>query len=118
MNLHEYQAKKLLKANGIKVPKSQISNSVDDTFEISKLKAFPSPASNNITLSYDLKKQDIISIHLVDILGKKTIIMKDQIQNAGINSVDINTDKYSNGNYYFKIISKDSHKIINFIIEK
>lgn len=36
MNLHEYQAKKLLKANGIKVPKSQISNSVDDTFEISK----------------------------------------------------------------------------------
>jgi hypothetical protein len=44
--------------------------------------------------------------------------MKDQIQNSGINSVDINTDKYSNGNYYFKIISKDSHKIINFIIEK
>ena len=97
---------------------SSFNDSKANTFEISKLKAFPSPASNNITLSYDLKKQDIISIHLVDILGKKKIIMKDQIQNSGINSVDINTDKYSNGNYYFKIISKDSHKIINFIIEK
>jgi succinyl-CoA synthetase beta subunit len=36
MNLHEYQAKELLKANGIKVPKSQISNSVDETFKIAK----------------------------------------------------------------------------------
>ena len=36
MNLHEYQAKELLKANGIKVPKSQISNSIDETFKIAK----------------------------------------------------------------------------------
>jgi succinyl-CoA synthetase beta subunit len=36
MNLHEYQAKELLKANGIKVPKSQISNSIDETFMIAK----------------------------------------------------------------------------------
>ena len=36
MNLHEYQAKELLKANGINVPKSQISNSIDETFIIAK----------------------------------------------------------------------------------
>jgi succinyl-CoA synthetase beta subunit len=36
MNLHEYQAKELLKANGIKVPKGQISNSIDETFKIAK----------------------------------------------------------------------------------
>ena len=36
MNLHEYQAKELLNANGIKVPKSQISNSIDETFMIAK----------------------------------------------------------------------------------
>ena len=36
MNLHEYQAKELLKANGINVPRSQISNSIDETFNIAK----------------------------------------------------------------------------------
>ena len=36
MNLHEYQAKELLKSIGINVPKSQISNSVDETFKIAK----------------------------------------------------------------------------------
>jgi len=36
MNLHEYQAKELLKANGINIPKSKISNSINQTFEIAK----------------------------------------------------------------------------------
>jgi succinyl-CoA synthetase beta subunit len=36
MNLHEYQSKELLKANGINIPKSQISNSVDETFSIAQ----------------------------------------------------------------------------------
>ncbi len=36
MNLHEYQAKELLKANGINVPKSKISNSITQTFEIAQ----------------------------------------------------------------------------------
>jgi len=36
MNLHEYQAKELLKANGINVPKSKISNSINQTFEVAK----------------------------------------------------------------------------------
>ena len=36
MNLHEYQAKELLKANGINVPKSKISNSINQTFQIAK----------------------------------------------------------------------------------
>ena len=36
MNLHEYQAKELLKANGINVPESQISNSTDEVFKIAK----------------------------------------------------------------------------------
>ena len=97
---------------------SSFNDSKANTFEISKLKAFPSPASDNITLSYNLKKQDIINIQLIDILGKQTIIIKDQIQNPGINSVDINTEKYSNGNYFIKITSGASHQTINFIIEK
>ena len=36
MNLHEYQSKELLKANGINIPKSQISNSVDEAFSIAQ----------------------------------------------------------------------------------
>ena len=36
MNLHEYQAKELLRINGINVPRSQISNSTDETFMIAK----------------------------------------------------------------------------------
>ncbi len=36
MNLHEYQAKELLKANGINVPKSQIANNIDEAFTIAK----------------------------------------------------------------------------------
>ena len=36
MNLHEYQAKELLKANGINVPESQISHTIDETFKIAK----------------------------------------------------------------------------------
>ena len=36
MNLHEYQAKELLKVNGINIPRSQISHSIDETFNIAK----------------------------------------------------------------------------------
>ena len=36
MNLHEYQAKELLKVNGIKVPESKLSKSIDETEVIAK----------------------------------------------------------------------------------
>ena len=36
MNLHEYQAKELLKANGVNVPQSYISNNPDEAFNITK----------------------------------------------------------------------------------
>ena len=97
---------------------SSINDLKTNTSKISTLKVFPSPASNNITLSYNLQKQDIINIQLVDIFGKQTIIIKDQIQQLGTNYIDINTEKYSSGNYFLKISSEESHQTINFIIEK
>ncbi len=36
MNLHEYQAKELLKANGINIPKSKVSHSVKETHAIAE----------------------------------------------------------------------------------
>ena len=36
MNLHEYQAKELLKDNGIKVPKSKLSKNIDEIEEIAR----------------------------------------------------------------------------------
>jgi len=37
MNLHEYQAKELLKANGINIPKSKVSHSPEETHAIAEL---------------------------------------------------------------------------------
>ena len=36
MNLHEYQAKELLKANGINIPKGRVSRSAEETHTIAK----------------------------------------------------------------------------------
>ncbi len=36
MNLHEYQAKELLKDNGIKVPKSKLSKNIDALDQIAR----------------------------------------------------------------------------------
>jgi hypothetical protein len=84
------------------------STSVEE-LESSKVKIYPNPASNSITISAQAGK-----IEVYDILGKKLISC-----NKGSNNIIINTESFDNGVYFVRFISDiNETKIIKFIINK
>ena len=49
-------------------------------------------------------------------LGKKIVLLDNQIQSKGQNNLTINTKKYLNGNYFIRIRSNINSQTINFSI--
>tara|TARA_B100000780_G_scaffold93996_1_gene65371 strand:- start:59 stop:844 length:786 start_codon:yes stop_codon:yes gene_type:complete len=80
------------------------------------LQIFPSPAQNISTISYSLQANEKINIELIDMLGKKIVLLDNQIQSKGQNNLTINTKKYLNGNYFIRIRSNINSQTINFSI--
>ncbi|MBI2271211.1 MAG: hypothetical protein HYU69_12775 [Bacteroidetes bacterium] len=68
-----------------------------------KVSAFPIPAADVINISYTLKTDIVVEIHLIDIQGKTSMILPPELCSAGehVRSFNIK-DKYADGVYFIK----------------
>jgi len=79
---------------------------------------FPNPASTSCSLSFNLTKKSTIKIEIQNLLGQKiSEVFSGDLKN-GENSININTNELSNGNYLIHISDGNSSKKLNMIINK
>ena len=99
-------------------PISWKGKSKESISEIDKLtieNVFPNPSTSNFTLNFFNPTIQNISLDLVDILGKKSLIFSDEKTGTGKHSKQINLSKYPIGTYILKLSSEKesvSSKII------
>jgi hypothetical protein len=65
---------------------------------------YPNPAISNVNAIISSSKQQNISLTIVDVFGKILMNKNAQIQ-GGFNTLSLNIDKLSKGNYFIKIIN-------------
>ncbi|MDP1728122.1 MAG: zinc-dependent metalloprotease [Bacteroidota bacterium] len=83
------------------------------------LMVYPNPFSGTATLTYELKKNQSISIQLFDLLGKEMCNLYEGLQIAGNQSILIDNSKLNlkGGVYFIKLSTHDNSVTQKIIIE-
>ncbi len=76
----------------------------------------PNPANKTTRISYDLKKQEKVSIEIFDLMGKKIADYNLGNQSSGFHSLDIDLTKLTPGTYFYSLKTNDYQKCRKMII--
>lgn len=68
-----------------------------------ELRIYPNPISESGTISYSLSKSEWVSLEIFDMMGKRIAILKQGIEKEGLNSHEINREKYTSGIYICRL---------------
>jgi hypothetical protein len=63
--------------------------------------AYPNPASNDVTIAFDLKANKNVKVSLVNLLGQEVISIVNSNFSAGANEVKFNVNNLSAGVYFY-----------------
>lgn len=92
-------------ANGIK----DLQNGVN-SFAV-----YPSPANDNVNITFTLSETSDYTIDITDIMGKQIAIISEEKQ-RGLITKEINTGALPNGNYFARIHSNEKTSIQKFTV--
>jgi hypothetical protein len=76
----------------------------------------PNPAKETTSISYDLKKQENVSLQLFDLTGRLVRSYEMGIQPKGIHSKEINVSTLTPGVYLYRLKTNDNQKTRKMII--
>jgi subtilisin family serine protease len=65
----------------------------------------PNPVSGIAAIDYHLSDDGFVSLHVIDLLGKKIETLKDEFQKAGDHRVEFSTESLPNGSYVIKLFT-------------
>jgi len=89
--------------------------SLELTNPIDNVKIYPNPVSDQLNLSYSLKKQSIVTIKIMDVLGNEVVVLMSQKMDAGNQSNKFFIESKLNSGFYFVRIVAGSDSIIKRI---
>lgn len=89
--------------------------------KIQPIRIFPNPASDFITIEFDLTDNSFVTIEIIDQSGKKLTRLENKQFNAGThqiywNSINSGTKKIKDGVYYCSVKTDTYHETEKFII--
>lgn len=66
---------------------------------------YPNPFNPSTNISYQLSSGSFVSLKIYDVIGKEVAVLKNEFQNAGIYSVQLNVEKYklTAGIYFYRL---------------
>ncbi len=79
---------------------------------------YPNPFTNNTDISFTLSSDGKVTIELYDVLGNKleTIVSRDYA--SGLHSIIFDGSSYSNGTYFYRIVSRNFIETKSLTINK
>lgn len=75
--------------------------------ENNSLKVLPNPCSDGTFFNFTILKPCAASLKIFDVHGKEQIVMTSQKLNAGLQQFFLNTEKWSAGIYFYKLLTDD-----------
>ena len=88
------------------------------TTVINAIKAYPNPASSNITLSYELLQDGNVKIELRNESGGTIKVLEEARKKSGAQQLNIDVSSLRDGVYYIAIISGGGQSIVKTVIAK
>ena len=85
---------------------------------VNTAKAYPNPASNNITLSYKLLQEGNVKIELRNESGGTVKVLEDTRKKTGTQQLNVDVSGLRDGVYYIAIISGGEQSIVKTVIAK
>nr|MBC7613484.1 T9SS type A sorting domain-containing protein [Pseudopedobacter sp.] len=110
--------------SSLPVNKNDILKSVRNNFSntsaeqlkpIDNVKIYPNPVSDQINLSYTLKKETNVNIKILDVLGNEVLLLLSKKVGAGEQINTFYLDSKLNSGFYFIRLTTDSDSIIKRI---
>jgi len=97
---------------GTDVPSVKIRKLLEKILDINQPEKFlllqnhPNPFNSNTTIGFNLPTPNTVSIRIFDILGREiSVILDGKYYRAGAHSVQINSDLFSSGVYFYQVQS-------------
>ena len=89
--------------------------SLDLQKPIDNVKVYPNPVSDQLNLSYSLKKEGLVTIKILDVLGNEVSTLFNQKLAAGVQTNKFMIDSKLNTGFYFVRIITGSDSIVKRI---
>jgi len=77
----------------------------------------PNPATNEVTVSFELKQNENVSVEIYNLVGQKVKTL-DASAVKGKNDLKVNLEGLSNGNYFLKLNNGKSTDTLKLLISK
>jgi len=101
----------------VSVPAKWATN-VNDLNKISGITVYPNPATDQVTLNFQLDKGLSVSVNVYDEVGRVVYTQAEQQMQAGAQTITIPTSKLANGNYFVKLVSEGVAQVERFSVAK
>ncbi|HET8829297.1 MAG TPA: T9SS type A sorting domain-containing protein [Pelobium sp.] len=95
--------------------KNLSSVSLDVQKPIDNVKVYPNPVSNQLNLSYSLKREGMVTIKILDVLGNDVFTLLNQKLPAGVQTNKFMIESKLNTGFYFVRIISGSDSIVKRI---
>lgn len=83
-----------------------------------RLKAFPNPVIDKLSVSYSLEQSHNVKVEVVNMLGEKIKEIKNEKQVIGQHELLIGTEDLSSGEYFLKVTSNDLSQLVKFTVAR
>ncbi len=104
------------KVQALKNSSKAISNlSVENSKPIDNVKIYPNPVTDQINISYTLKKESLVTVKVLDVLGNEVAVLLSQKINAGEQSNTFYLDSKITSGFYFVRVIAGSDSIVKRI---
>ncbi|MBU1098318.1 MAG: T9SS type A sorting domain-containing protein [Bacteroidetes bacterium] len=91
-------------------------NSVPSSYSINQ--NYPNPFNPSTKISYSIKEQGMVNLTIYNILGQQVMTLVNEVQFAGVHSVQFNASSLSSGMYLYKISVNDFYAVKKMMLVK
>lgn len=81
-----------------------------------KVELFPNPTQSLTNISYEIAKSSVVSIDVVDMVGKTVLTITNSFQNSGLHELQFDTDFLNDGLYFLRIQSQNQSQTVKFSV--
>lgn len=94
------------------------TNVKEETASINNISMYPNPTANEVTISFDLNKQETVSVNIYDMSGKLVKTIPVQQLTQGSYDLTIETTELNSGVYFTNISTAQFNKTYRLVIIK